>query len=738
MDWLESFSPMHVHWREKWIAIPYQGQQAVLQGVGSEAPSELLLQVYSVSDLSAASTSSTPQLPPAVQSLVDSFAEVFAPPVALPPSRACNHSIPLLPGASPVFIRPYRYPPALKDEIERQVSDMLSQGIIQPSSSPFSSPVLLVRKKDGSYHFCVDFRQLNALTAKGKFPVPVFDQLMDELAHASWFSTLDLRAGFHQILLQPGEEYKTAFQTHLGQYEFRVIAFGLTGAPGTFQGAMNATLSPGLRRFAIVFFDDILVYSRTYEEHLSHLAQVFQWLAADQWRLKLSKCTFAQRSIAYLGHIISEQGLSTNPAKIQAIMDWPPPKSVKELRGFLGLASYYRKFVKFFGIMAKPLTELLKKEAIFIWTSVQDAAFSALKSALCSSPVLALPDFTQPFHIETDASGTGVGAVLMQNGHPLAYISKALGPRNQGLSVYEKEYLALLMAVDQWRHYLLHNEFIIHTDHKSLIHLNEQRLHTVWQQRVFSKLLGLRYRIHYRRGSENSAADALSRRAHTSELLALSSPTHAWLEQLTDWYSADAEAQSLLSQLSLNPDARPPFSLHQGLIKFNWRIWLGSNKLLQSQIIQALHDSPVGGHSGIPATFQKIKPLFYWPGMRADIQSYVRSCSICAQAKPDRSKYPGLLSPLPVPRASWEVISMDFVEGLPSSGAANAIMVVVDKYSKFAHFIPLRHPFNAAQVAKLFMDHVYKLHGLPLSIISDRDRVFTSRLWQLLFKLAGT
>jgi len=193
-----------------------------------------------------------------------------------------------------VAIRPYRYPPKLKDELEKQVSEMLEQGIIQPSKSLFSSPVLLVPKKDGSYRFCVDFRQLNALTVKSKFPVPIFDQLMDELANAKWFSTLDLRAGFHQILLQSGEEHKIAFQTHLGSYEFRVMAFGLNGSPSTFQGAMNSTLAPGLRKFVLVFFDEILVYSNSYEKHLFHLAQVFQWLSRDQWKLKFSKCKFAQ------------------------------------------------------------------------------------------------------------------------------------------------------------------------------------------------------------------------------------------------------------------------------------------------------------------------------------------------------------------------------------------------------------------------------------------------------------
>jgi hypothetical protein len=297
MDWLESFSPMQIHWQQKWLLIPYFGQWVLLQGIDAELPDKLLLQVCELTDVAV--SASAPSLHPAIQSILDSFPSVLDPPTGLPPSRPCNHKIPLISGAQPVFIRPYRYPPSLKDEIETQVKDMLAQGLIRPSSSPFSSPVLLVKKKDGSYCFCVDFRQLNAITAKSKYPVPVFDQLIDELAYASWFSTLDLMAGFHQILLQPGEEPKTAFQTHCGQYKFNVMAFGLTGAP-----------------------------------------------------------------------------------------------------------CYYRKFIRHFGLIAKPLTDLLRKDCLFIWTSIHDSAFNALKAALCSAPILGIPDFAQPFHLETDASGS--------------------------------------------------------------------------------------------------------------------------------------------------------------------------------------------------------------------------------------------------------------------------------------------------------------------------------------------
>jgi transposase InsO family protein len=360
-----------------------------------------------------------------------------------------------------------------------------------------------------------------------------------------------------------------------------------------------------------------------------------------------------------------------------------------------------------------------------------------LKEALSSAPVLALPDFTKPFHIRTDACGKGVGAVLTQDGHPLAFISKALCPRNQGLSTYEKEYLAILVVVDQWRHYLLQGKFYIHTDQRSLIHLNEQRLHTLWQQKIFTKLLGLDYGIVYKKGCENRVADALSRRIPEDQSLAISMSSPQWLDRVTSAYAQDPTARDLLTKLVVSPSSVPNFSLVNGVIRYKQRVWLGSNKPLQLDVIKALHDSPIGGHSGVSATYYKVKQLFFCTGMKADIYSYIHSCTVCEQAKPDRAKYPGLLQPLLVPSASWEIISMDFVEGLPKSGAANAILVVVDKFSKFSHFIPLRHPFTTATVAKLFMDVVYRYHGMPKSIVSDRDRIFLSKFWQELCSLAG-
>lgn len=360
---------------------------------------------------------------PEIAVLLEEFASVFRPLSDLPPKRYCDHSIPLIQGAKPVHIRPYRYAPALKTEIEKQIAEMLQKGIIQPSISAFSSPVLLVRKKDGSWRFCVDYRYLNALTVKSRFPIPVFDELMDELARAKWFSSLDLNSGYHQIRLKKGEEFKTAFQTHFGHFEFRVMAFGLCGAPGTFQGAMNSTLAPFLRKFVLVFFDDILIYSETFEEHVVHVRQVLELLARDQWIVKLSNCSFAQQRITYLGHIISAEGIATDPAKVEAIRTWPQPETVKELRSFLGLAGYYRKFVKHFAIIAKPLTNLLRKQVLFVWTEEHSTTFHLLKQALMTAPVLAMPDFAKTFSLETDASNSGIGAVLLQDGLWLLSVS---------------------------------------------------------------------------------------------------------------------------------------------------------------------------------------------------------------------------------------------------------------------------------------------------------------------------
>lgn len=307
------------------------------------------------------------------------------------------------------------------------------------------------------------------------------------------------------------------------------------------------------------------------------------------------------------------------------MLNWETPTSLKKLRGFLGLAGYYRKFVKGFGVISKPLTNLLRKGVQFLWTEEAEAAFQALKQALVSAPVLALPNFQKPFTVETDASDTGIGAVLSQDNHPIAYISKALGPSTMGLSTYEKEYLAILMAVDHWRSYLQMGEFCILTDHNSLMHLSEQRLHTPWQHKAFTKLLGLTYKICYCKGAQNAAADALSRKFQddTDELMHVSSCQPSWLQEVEQGYHSDPFSTQLLTELSLSPSAREHYSLQAGILRYKGKIWIGNNPVLQNKLLHEMHACPMGGHSGSPVTYRKLKQLFAWHGMKKRVQQFV-------------------------------------------------------------------------------------------------------------------
>jgi hypothetical protein len=490
----------------------------------------------------------------------------------------------------------------------------------------------------------------------------------------------------------------------------------------------------------VVFFDDILVYSKSLEEHTQHLQAVLELLRRDSWQVKLNKCSFGQTQISYLGHVINSQGVASDPQKISKVASWPTPQNSKDVRSFLGLAGYYRKFVQHFGIIARPLFNLLKKNMPFVWTSETDTAFQLLKNKLVEAPVLKLPDFSKPFVIDTDACDTGVGAVLQQDGHPIAYMSKPLAPKNRGLSTYEKECLAVLMAIEQWRPYLQHKEFIIRTDQKSLVHLEDQRLTTTWQHKAFTKLLGLQYKLCYRKGLENRAADALSRRQHDPHetIAAITECQPAWLADVRASYQGNPQAMNLLAKLQISPDSKQRFNLVDGIICFRNRIWLGGSPEMQHKILLAFHSSAIGGHSGFPVTYNRIRRLFAWPKMKTHIREFVRTCLTCQQAKPERVKYPGLLQPLPTPDGAWQMVTMDFIEGLPTSGNANSIMVVVDKFTRYAHFIPLRHPFTAAKVAAAYVDHVWKLHGLPAVMISDRDPIFTSKFWTELFGKVGT
>jgi hypothetical protein len=366
-----------------------------------------------------------------MEQLLQSFESVFQEPQGLPPARHCDHRIHLKPRTQPVVVKPYRYPQLQKDELERQCTAMLAQGIIRPSTSAFSAPVLLVKKADNSWRFCIDYRALNDCTVKEKYPIPIVDELLDELHGAQYFTKLDLRSGYHQVRVHSRDVEKTAFRTHHGHFEFLVMPFGLSNAPSTFQGLMNEVLGPFLQKFVLVFFDDILIFSNTWTEHLRHVAAVLDTLRVHSLFVKRSKCIFGASSIAYLGHVILAKGVAMDPDKVH-------------------LATV--TFIHNFSIIAAPLTQLLRKE-FFKWTDVADTAFAALKTALTAAPVLQLPAFTKEFVVDCDASDAGFVAVLHQGTRAIAFFSCPFASRHRKLAAYERELIGLVQAVRQrhWR-----------------------------------------------------------------------------------------------------------------------------------------------------------------------------------------------------------------------------------------------------------------------------------------------
>lgn len=673
--------------------------------------------------------------------ILEEFSDVFAEPTSLPPQRQIEHGIDLYDNAKPPPLIRYRYSPLQLEEIETQVKTLLERGFIEPSISAFGAPVLLIKKREGDFRFCVDYRRLNAISKPQAFLFPMPEELLDRLGKATVYSKIDLRNGYFQIRIKEADAHKTGFLTHVGHYQFRVMPFGLASAPATFQSLMQQVFKEYLYDFVVIFLDDILVYSSTKKDHDKHLRLVLEALKKNKLYAKREKCDFYMEELVYLGYKITSKGIATDPDKVAAICDWMTPRNLKETRSFLGMAQFYRKFIPNFSKIALPLTDLTKKERTFQWTDKEEESFQKLKDALTTAPVLRVPDPSKPYMIKTDASDRAYGSVLMQENRPIAYLSAKFSPSEEKEAAYTKELMAVTKSLDKWSHYLSGSQVTIITDHHPLVHLAKQSKVKGRQMRLVEYLMRFDAKIEYQPGKSNVVADALSRRPFPQEVCSVWIATKLGvpdpqLDEIRLGYLQDPLAMRIFEQ---KIGDRSPYRVIHGLVfhldKGQRSLYLPT-KELRLKIMEQLHGQ---AHAGIYRTYELIKRDYYWPQIWKDVQQYVQTCDICQRWKYSNAKTKGLLKPLPIPHRPWQVITIDLITNLPRTASGKtAVLVAIDKYSKMAHLGATNHNATGEKLAYLLMDMVIKLHGVPLEIISDRDVRFTNQFWKKLFMILGT
>ncbi|KAJ9555770.1 hypothetical protein OSB04_010384 [Centaurea solstitialis] len=674
--------------------------------------------------------------------VVREFPDVFPEDLpGLPPERQVEFHIDLTPGAAPIARAPYRLAPTEMKEMMTQLQELSEKGFIRPSSSPWGAPVLFVKKKDGSMRMCIDYRELNKRTVKNKYPLPRIDDLFDQLQGVGCFSKIDLRSGYHQVRVKEDDVPKTAFRTRYGHYEFLVMPFGLTNAPAVFMDLMNRVCRPFLDKSVIVFIDDILVYSKDEAEHERHLREVLNVLRGEKLYAKFSKCEFWLHEVQFLGHVVSRDGIKVDPAKIEAMMSWKSPTNPSEIRSFLGLAGYYRRFIQDFSKIASSLTTLTKKNAKFLWTDKQEEAFQTLKKKLCQSPILSLPDGTEDFVVYSDASKMGLGCVLMQRGKVISYASRQLKDHKRNYPVHDLELAAVVFALKLWRHYLYGTKCTLYTDHKSLQHIFDQKELNMRQRRWLELLKDYDCDLLYHPGKANVVADALSRKNYGDSVGVTLNRISVVSSLMDRIKTSQAEAlreenlkdEVMVKQKELLTEDSRGFKLFQGRI---WVPKLGGNREL---LLDDAHKSKYSIHPGSTKMYRDLKMNYWWPVMKLDIASYVEKCVTCLQVKAEHQKPYGSLQPLDIPEWKWEHITMDFVTKLPRTlRGHDTIWVIVDRLTKSAHFLEMRETLPMDKLAKLYIKEIVRRHGVPLSIVSDRDSRFTSQFWHGLQEGLGT
>ena len=649
-----------------------------------------------------------------------------------------------------------RQPVALRKTVQEEVHKMLKNKVILPSTSPWSSPIIMVRKKDGSWRFCIDFRKLNSVTHKDAYPLPRIDETLESLAGSTIFSTLDLASGYWQVGLEENDKEKTAFSTMEGHFEFNVMPFGLTNAPSSFQRLMTCVLSGLTNDQCLIYIDDIIVFSATFSEHLDRLRNVFQRVQDAGLRLKANKCHFAQSKVSYLGHIVSKKGVEPDPSKIQAVLHYPAPNNVKELRQFLGLANYYRRFVQGYSRIASPLFKLTNKTDLktFSWTAQCTMAFQELKERLTTPPVLAFPQFDREFLLATDASDSAIGAVLSQvddNGTEkvIAYWSRQLTKAERNYSTIEREALAIVKAVKEFYPYLYGHDFILQTDHQPLVHMNNLRDVGGRVTRWSMFLQQFRFTVRHKAGKLNGNADGLSRTPSIQLAAAISQV------ESSDNFAKIKEAQAKDAYMVLVyeavKDGKPPPGLthqngkifiHKGVLCRRFKESGDSEVCIQmliplemrSTILEHLHNR--AGHMGVKRTLERVRHRFYWPGYESDVERWVRECETCQKRN---NPQPCPQAPLDTISAShpFQKITWDIMGPLPVTRKGNKyILVVTDVFSKWVEAFPLQVT-DGLTLTSILMDEVICRYGVPQQLHSDQGSNLNAEVNQRLCQLLG-
>lgn len=714
---------------------------------------------------------------------LSNFRDVFLKEVVAGNCDVVQHTIELT-NQQPIKQTPRRIPWHLRTEVDTIIEEMKEQGVIEESQSPWVSPAVLVKKKDGTIRFCVDYRRLNDVTKKNSYPLPRIDDILDQLAGNVWFTTLDLKSGYWQVRLSSAAKEKAAFSIGRGLWQFTVMPFGLCNAPATFERLMEKVLHGLISKICFVYLDDVIIYGKDFDEMMENLEQVFLRIRTANLKINPKKCAFLKQKVKYLGYVISAEGIATDPEKVSAVATWPCPKSKKQVRSFLGFCSYYRKFIKGFSLIAKPLFGLTEEGRKFQWTTECQTAFDRLKEIFISPPVLSFPFGTGEFILDTDASNHGIGAVLsqVQDGEEkiIAYFSRVFSKQERNYCITRRELLAAVDAMKSFHHYLYGRRFTVRTDHISLRWLLSFRNLEGQLARWLERLQQYDFEVCYRSGKSHGNADALSRRPcqifgcrycgkiEATEATAKRECVARIIfsgESDAEWRTAQLRDPVVLMFLRARETNKRPswqeVTSQETAAKVYWSHWNAlvvengvlfkkwespnpRKSFLQvvvprdkiSEVLAEAHDSPSAGHFGVNKTLAKLRKRYYWATCKSDVENWCASCKICVARKGPSSKGKSSLQVYNV-GCPFERLQVDILGPLPVSSAGNKyLLVVVDCFTKWPEAFPLKSK-RAIPVAETLVGQVFSRHGIPLELHTDQGRNFESNLFKEMAALLG-